>query len=126
MSDKKKTLEAEDIVATPTEMGRRGALGVVGATILGTAAAAVIGVATPGKAAAANDTDSGPNADPAGQPRGRRRRSGVTDSDSGPNADTGGNGRGNGSDPARTSGTDRGPNQNRGANADPRQISDSD
>ncbi len=86
MSNSKKTLEASDIVSS-SPMSRRGAMSVIGATVLGAAAAAI--VSTPGSARATTDSDSGPNADQAG-----RGRSGVTDSDSGPNADGAGHGRG--------------------------------
>jgi hypothetical protein len=65
---KKKTLEAGDIVTTH-RVGRRGALGMIGATVVGAAATAV-GL-SPSKAKAATDSDSGPNADRAGHGRTR-------------------------------------------------------
>ena len=104
MSNSKKTLEASDIVSS-SPMSRRGAMSVIGATVLGAAAAAI--VSTPGSARATTDSDSGPNADGAGHGRGTRRRGGQTDSDSGPNADAAGRGRSGATD------SDSGPNADR-------------
>lgn len=108
MTDKKKTLRSEDIV-TDRKVGRRGALGVLGASVLGVAAATAVGGAANRAEAKANDSD--PN-DAAGH-----GRTGFTDRDSGGSSDGAGRGvcaerghsdsdNGAGSDPA---GRGRGP-----------------
>jgi len=84
MSEKKKTLENEEII-TARVIGRRSTLGAIGATIIGAAALTAVG-ASAGRSHAKAQSDSDPN-DAAGH--GRR-----TDSDSGPNADRAGHGRG--------------------------------
>ncbi|MFO0692830.1 MAG: hypothetical protein U0230_04690 [Polyangiales bacterium] len=101
MDEKKtpKSLTETDIVTTE-RVGRRGALGILGATVVGAAVTAV-GLGAPGRAKAATDSDSGPNADAAG-----RGSSGRSDSDSGPNADRAGHGRGG----SGASDSDSGPN----------------
>ncbi len=92
----------ENDIQTEKRISRRSALGRIGATALGAAAAGVVLSARPETASATSDSDSGPNADPAG-----RGRTGRTDSDSGPNADRGGHGRG-------CSDSDSGPNSDPG------------
>jgi len=88
---RKKTLEDGEIV-TERRFGRRGALGMLGATVAGAAVASVgMAFASPKQAEAQSDSDTGRYADPAG-----RGRTGVTDSDGGPNADRVGHGRGRG------------------------------
>ena len=106
MSNEKKTdktLTADDIISSQ-HVGRRGALGMMGATVLGAAALAT-GLASSAKAQ--TDSDSGPGADRSGggrtggtdsdtgpgADRGNHGRTGATDSDSGPGADRGGHGR---------------------------------
>lgn len=97
---KKKTLTPDDIVSV--RLGRRGALGAIGATVLGATA-----VAVPSRAEA-KASDSDPS-----DPRGRGR-TGFTDRDSGPGADGAGRGvcaeRGwSDSDPNDAEGRGRGP-----------------
>lgn len=74
------TLTDDEISAAP-RVGRRSALGLLGATLLGAAA-----VTLPGREARAqqgpNDNDSGPNADAPG-----RGVTGHSDRDSGPSED---------------------------------------
>ena len=82
MSNEKKTLTPEDIV-TKEKVGRRDALGLLGAAVVGAAVVTVGG----GRAKAQTDSDTGPNADRAG-----RGGSGRSDSDSGPGADRAGHG----------------------------------
>ncbi len=113
---KTKTLESADIVTT-SRVGRRGALGMLGATIVGAAVTAV-GV-SPSRAKAATDSDSGPNADRAGQ-----GTTGRSDSDSGPNADRAGSGRGNGGSGVTDS--DSGPNADGAGRGRGTHVTDSD
>jgi len=112
MTDKKITTLSEDDIQTERQVGRRGALGIMGASILGAAAAAA-GIALPGAVARAQtDSDSGENSDTAGH-----GQTGATDRDSGGGSDRAGHGvcpgrgtsdsdSGNGADPA---GGGRGP-----------------
>lgn len=83
----KKTLDEEEIVAE-RQVGRRGALGILGAGVLGGAVTVTGLVAGPQPAEAkASDSDSGGNADPAG-----RGQTGHTDRDSGGGSDRAGHG----------------------------------
>lgn len=82
MSNEKKTLTPEDIV-TKEKVGRRDALGLLGAAVVG---AAVVSVGS-GRAKAQTDSDTGPGADRAGG-----GRTGGTDSDTGPRSDRAGHG----------------------------------
>jgi hypothetical protein len=86
MSEKKKTLENDEII-TERVIGRRSTLGAIGATVLGAAALTAVG-ASVGRSSAKAQSDSDPN-DAAGH-----GRTGRTDSDSGPNADRAGHGSG--------------------------------
>lgn len=89
MSGGPKSLRSDEIV-TEREIGRRSALGVIGATVAGAVAAtAGFGASNPTRAKAQSDSDTGPHADPPG-----RGRTGLTDSDRGRNADRPGYGRG--------------------------------
>jgi hypothetical protein len=82
MSDTKKTLNDNDIV-TEAHMGRRSALGLIGAGVAGLAVAGAITThATEAHAQGPSDSDSGANADRPGH-----GRTGATDRDSGANAD---------------------------------------
>ena len=109
--DETQTLTDRDIEdARPVD--RRGALGILGASLVGGAVVATGFVARPGTAhAKQTDSDSGSNADAAGRGRtghtdrdsgggsdaaghGVCARRGHTDSDSGGNADAAGRGRG--------------------------------
>ncbi|MEZ4389983.1 MAG: hypothetical protein R3A48_02715 [Polyangiales bacterium] len=89
MSDKteKKTLSDDEMV-TEAHMGRRSALGLIGAGVVGAAVAGAI-TAKPSQAHAQgpSDSDSGANADRPGH-----GRTGATDRDSGANADGPGRG----------------------------------
>lgn len=111
MSDKKKSLDSEEIV-TSHHIGRRAAFGVVGGGILGAAAVAALPHQGKAQEGLASDSDSGANADAAG-----RGRTGHTDRDSGGGSDRAGHGvcaerghsdsdSGGGADPA---GSGRGP-----------------
>jgi len=84
MANEKKTLGESDI-STESNVGRRSALGILGASVVG-AAVAVVGLGR-SVAKAQTDSDSGPNADRSGG-----GRTGGTDSDTGPNADRAGHG----------------------------------
>ena len=64
-----KTLTDGDIVST-SRVGRRAAVAKLGAAVVGVAAVAVS--LQPGTASAVTDSDSGPNADRAGNGRGGR------------------------------------------------------
>lgn len=88
MSDEKKSL-TEDSIENERRVGRRSALTVLGASVVGAIGLTAAAAASPKQAQAQTDSDTGPNADPAG-----RGRTGRTDSDSGPNADRAGHGRG--------------------------------
>ena len=80
------TLREEDI-QVERSVGRRGAMAIIGAGVVGSAAV-VAGVAmTPSRASAQTDSDTGGNADAAG-----RGRTGATDRDSGGNSDRAGHG----------------------------------
>jgi hypothetical protein len=83
MSQKKSLSDSE--IVTESRVSRRGAIGIIGASLAGVAIAAV--VSAPTSAKAQTDTDSGANADRAGG-----GRTGGTDSDTGANADRGGHG----------------------------------
>ena len=82
---------ADDEIRSERRVGRRGALGVLGAGIAGALAAGALGATQGARAQTpeelASDSDSGGNADPAG-----RGRTGHTDRDSGPQADRAGRG----------------------------------
>lgn len=123
--EKKQITLTEADITSSNQVGRRSALGVIGATIVGAAATAVMGRSSIARAqtdsdsgpgadragqgrTGATDSDSGPAADRGGHGRGGRGGSGVTDSDSGPGADTSGHGRTGRSD------SDSGPNADRG------------
>ncbi|MFK7989961.1 MAG: hypothetical protein AB8I08_28330 [Sandaracinaceae bacterium] len=83
----KKTL-TEGEITQGREVGRRGALAILGAGVVGSAVAAVGITATAAPASAkATDSDTGGNADPAG-----RGQTGHTDRDSGGSADRAGHG----------------------------------
>lgn len=99
-NDKKteKTLSAEDIVSTQA-ISRRGAIGIIGAGVVGAAAVAA-GLTSTAKAQ--TDSDTGPGAD-----RGNHGRTGHTDSDTGPGADRGGRGGTGSSDSDSGPGADR-------------------
>ncbi len=112
MSDEKKTLENDEITSERM-LGRRSTLGLIGASVVGAAALTVGGSLAASRASAQTDSDSGPNADPAGG-----GRTGATDSDRGPNADRGGHG--------HVTDSDSGPNADRGGAGRGRHCSDSD
>lgn len=87
MSKKQKKTLSEDEIATDRRVGRRGALSILGAGVVGGAVAATGLVNAQTAHAKASDSDSGANADPAG-----RGRTGHTDRDSGSQADRAGRG----------------------------------
>ena len=87
-NEKKPTTLTDDEMVTEAHVGRRSALGLIGAGIVGAAVAGTI-TAKPSTANAQSvaDSDSGPNADRPGH-----GRTGATDRDSGPNSDGPGRG----------------------------------
>ena len=87
-NEKKPTTLTDDEMVTEAHVGRRSALGLIGAGVVGAAVAAAV-TAKPSTAHAQgpNDSDSGPNADAPGH-----GRTGATDRDSGPHADGPGRG----------------------------------
>lgn len=87
MTDKKKTLSDDEMV-TEAHLGRRSALGLIGAGFVGAAVAGAITTrSSEAHAQGPSDSDSGPNADRPGH-----GRTGATDRDSGANADGPGRG----------------------------------
>ncbi len=88
MSNEKKSL-SEESIESERKVGRRSALTAIGASVAGAVGLTAAVAAAPQQAQAQTDSDTGPNADPAG-----RGHTGRTDSDSGPNADRSGHGRG--------------------------------
>jgi len=90
MSDEKKTLSEEDI-DTERGVGRRSAMGVIGASVA--AAAGVMAFEVPEAEAQCTDSDGGRFADPGGRGRRCRRRTGCSDPDGGRWADPAGRGR---------------------------------
>lgn len=87
-NEKKPTTLTDEEMVTEAHLGRRSALGLIGAGVV----SAAVGAAVTAKPSTANaqsvsDSDSGPNADAPGH-----GRTGQTDRDSGPNADGPGRG----------------------------------
>ena len=82
-NNEKKTLTDEEIVTEKT-IGRRSTLGIIGASVVGVAVAAAVGLrGSPAQAQQGpSDSDSGPGEDAPG-----RGRTGASDRDSGPNED---------------------------------------
>lgn len=88
MDKKQKTLTEGDIQTEERAVGRRRALGILGAGVVGGAVVVTGALGQPQTAhAKASDSDSGPGSDPAG-----RGRTGHTDRDSGAGADQPGRG----------------------------------
>ncbi len=83
MADKKVTLTDDEMVSSEG-MGRRTALGMIGAGVVGAAVGAAVGLRpeTAQAQSGPNDSDSGPGEDAPG-----RGVTGASDRDSGPNED---------------------------------------
>ena len=91
MSDKneKKTTLTDEEIVTEKSIGRRSTLRIIGASVVGAAVAAAVGLrgSTAEAQQGPSDSDSGPGEDAPG-----RGRTGFSDRDSGPNEDRPGHG----------------------------------